>query len=101
MNQLDESSWSEEKTTKVVSCFAWQIEFYFVINPDEDVMQRQRHCDNKRAYLTTDSKQNVENNNSWEDHGDNFGMVIPDRRPESQHQNWARQAQSHHDGEPA
>lgn len=63
-------------------------------------MYQQRYNYNKRIYLTTNSKQNVEHNNGGQDHYDNFGVVIPDCRPESHHQDWAGEAESHHDGAP-
>lgn len=41
----------------------------------------------KSNYLTTNGQQGVEQYDGGQDCYDNFGVVIPDRRPESQHQN--------------
>lgn len=52
------------------------------------------------AYLTANSEQDVESDNGWQDCKDNFGMVVSDCRPKGQYQNWAREAECYHNGNP-
>lgn len=54
----------------------------------------------RRSYLASNSKQDVEQRYGRHDSYDNFGVVIPDRRPESQNQDRTREAERYHDGAP-
>lgn len=52
-------------------------------------------------YLTTNSQQPIEQQDDWNNSYHDSGVVFSERGPESHHQDWAREAEGHHNRKPS